>query len=108
MSEWLQENYKWVVGVLSGGIASGFGIKYLLDYIVKKHDAERSSLQVSDNLLKEWMAAANDGAKALMAAHRKLLLSEDCLRDCLRIMERCGADPEEVAAIEARINKIHE
>jgi predicted transcriptional regulator len=108
---WLEEHWKTVLGLLTGGIASGFGLRYVLDFIVRRRKAADeghiSFLQVSEQTARDWMKSASDASRLLMEAHRKLLASEDCLRDCIRIMRACDVNQEEVDAIETRINKIH-
>lgn len=87
MQDWLQENYKAVLGFVSAGLAGGFGIRWLLDFAVKwrktGNEAEHqsatsnlSTLQVSDQMAKDWMVTAKEATDGFLKLTRQLAESE--------------------------------
>ena len=90
MTDWLNENWKWIVAVIAGSF-----IKPVFDYlraritgtaeavhIAKK--TEGSTLQMSDALLRQWMQVASD-------ATERIGRLESCLWELLPIVEQSPA-----------------
>jgi hypothetical protein len=66
--------------------------------------SERTTIQASSELARQFLAVTSEGAKELRAAHRRLIASEACLWKCVRLMQSCGID---TGQIEAEIRAIH-
>lgn len=116
MTEWVGD---WVGKLLAGAgalliwLAGRQGYRWLVtsrkDLADAAHITSNTSittLQMSDFMVREWMRSASDASKLLMEAQRKIILSEHCFRECIRLLRAGGINNDEVDALEARFNKI--